>query len=206
MAPVRYVAQALLPAGSRLVSILRSAETSLGAADTSVCATLQETEADVPDLTILLNRMRQGDREAGDQALHEVYDELHRIAAREMRREGHGHTLQTTALINEAYMRFINAGSLRIENRGHFFAIASQQMRRVLVDHARAVRTQKRDGGAQVDIEKIQLSSQGRDVDVLLLDEALREFEKSQPRAAQVVELRYFGGYTDKEVVEALGV
>jgi RNA polymerase sigma factor (TIGR02999 family) len=150
--------------------------------------------------------MRQGDREAGDQALHEVYDELHRIAAREMRREGVGHTLQTTALINEAYMRFVNAGALHIENRGHFFAIASQQMRRVLVDHARSVRTQKRDGGTQVDIEKVQLSSQGRNVDVLLLDEALRELEKTQPRAAQVVELRYFGGYTDKEVVEALGV
>jgi len=150
--------------------------------------------------------MREGDRAAGDQALSQVYDELRRIASREMRREGPGHTLQTTALINEAYLRFVNAGSLRIENRGHFFAIASQQMRRVLVDHARAARTHKRDGGAQVDIEKIQIAAQGRDVDVLLLDDALREFEVIQPRAAQVVELRYFGGYTDKEVVEALGV
>ena len=150
--------------------------------------------------------MRQGDRDAGDRALAEVYDELHRIASREMHREGPGHTLQTTALIHEAYLRFVNAGTLRIENRGHFFAIASQQMRRVLVDHARAVRTQKRDGGVQVDIEKIQVAAQGRDVDVLLLDEALRELEQIQPRAAQVVELRYFGGYTDKEVVEALGL
>jgi RNA polymerase sigma factor (TIGR02999 family) len=150
--------------------------------------------------------MRQGDRDAGDQALSQVYDELRRIASREMRREDPGHTLQTTALINEAYLRFVNAGSLQIENRGHFFAIASQQMRRILVDHARALRTQKRDGGARVEIEKIQLAGQGRNVDVLLLDEALRELEKVQPRAAQVVELRYFGGYTDKEVVEALGV
>src|SRR5438477_12557759 len=124
--------------------------------------------------------MRQGDRDAGDQALTEVYDELRRIASREMRREGPGHTLQTTALINEAYLRFVNAGSLRIENRGHFFAIASQQMRRILVDHARSVRTQKRDGGAQVDFDKIQLAAQDRGVDVILLDDALREFEKLQ--------------------------
>jgi RNA polymerase sigma-70 factor (ECF subfamily) len=160
----------------------------------------------VPDLTLLLNRMRQGDRDAGDKALAEVYGELRRIAAREMRRESPGHTLQTTALINEAYLRFVKAGTLHIENRGHFFAIASQQMRRVLVDHARAGRTQRRDGGAQVDFEKVQLAAQGRSVDVLLLDDALRELEQIQPRAAQVVELRYFGGYTDKEVVEALGV
>ena len=160
----------------------------------------------MPDLTLLLNRMRQGDRDAGEQAFAQVYGELHRIASREMRREAPGHTLQTTALINEAYMRFVSAGSLQIENRGHFFAIASQQMRRILVDHARATRTQKRDGGAKVDLEKIQLAAQGRSVDVLLLDEALRELEQIQPRAAQVVELRYFGGYTDKEVVEALGL
>src|SRR5690242_8076899 len=82
----------------------------------------------VPDLTLLLNRMRQGDRAAGDQALAEVYGELHRIASREMHREGPSHTLQTTALINEAYLRFVGAGSLKIENRGHFFAVASQQM------------------------------------------------------------------------------
>jgi RNA polymerase sigma-70 factor, ECF subfamily len=161
---------------------------------------------EVPDLTVLLNRMRQGDREAGDKALAEVYSELHRIASREMRREGPGHTLQTTALISEAYLRFVNAGSLKIENRGHFYAVASQQMRRILVDHARARRTRKRDGGAKVELDNIQLAQQAPHVDVLLLEDALTELEKIQPRAAQVVELRFFGGYTDKEVVEALGV
>jgi RNA polymerase sigma factor (TIGR02999 family) len=161
---------------------------------------------EMPDLTVLLNRMRQGDRSAGEQALAEVYGELHRIASREMRREGPGHALQTTALVHEAYLRFLNAGSLRIENRGHFFAVASQQMRRVLVDHARSNKARKRDGGAQVELDKIQLAAQGRGVDLLLLDEALQELEQIQPRAAQVVELRFFGGYTDKEVVEALGV
>jgi RNA polymerase sigma-70 factor, ECF subfamily len=160
----------------------------------------------VPDLTVLLNRMRHGDRDAGDQALAEVYGELHRIASREMRREGPGHALQTTALINEAYLRFINAGSLQIENRGHFFAVASQQMRRILVDHARANKTSKRDFGAQVDLDKVQLAAPGQNVDLLQLDEALGELEKIQPRAVRVVELRYFGGYTDKEVVEAMGL
>ena len=158
------------------------------------------------ELTILLNRMQQGDRAAGEQAIAEVYGELRKIAAREMRREGPGHTLQTTALINEAYLRFMNAGSLRIENRGHFFAVASQQMRHILVDHARALKTQKRDGGAKVDFDKVQLAGPGQNVDLLQLDEALNELERIQPRAVRVVELRYFGGYTDKEVVEALGV
>jgi RNA polymerase sigma factor (TIGR02999 family) len=157
-------------------------------------------------LTLLLNRLRQGDREAGDMALAEVYGELHRIAAREMRRNDPAHTLQTTALIHEAYLRFVHAGNLKVENRGHFYAIASQQMRRILVDHLRARRARKRDGGVQVELEHIQLPARAEGVDVLLLDDALKDLGKIQPRAAQVVELRFFGGYTDKEVVEALGV
>src|SRR5215469_15877424 len=99
-------------------------------------------------LTLLLNRMQQGDSSAGDQALAAVYEELHRIAVREMRGERPGHTLQATALINEAYVRLVAAGSLEIQNRGHFFAIASQQMRRILVDYARAAKSQRRGGRA----------------------------------------------------------
>jgi RNA polymerase sigma factor (TIGR02999 family) len=151
--------------------------------------------------------MRNGDSEAGDQAASLVYDELHRIAAREMRRENKGHTLQTTALVHEAYMRLAGAGSLEIQNRGHFFAVASQQMRRILIDYARSSNAQRRGGGAiQVDLDQLQIAIVPRSVDVLSLDEALRELERIDPRAAKIVELRYFGGYTDKEVVEALGV
>jgi RNA polymerase sigma-70 factor, ECF subfamily len=170
------------------------------------------TEPDKPKetlshLTLLLNRMRQGDPSAGDKAVAAVYDELHRIAEREMRREQPGHALQATALINEVYVRLVTAGSLEIQNRGHFFAVASQQMRRILVDYARSANAQRRGGGATlVDLENLRLGTPERSIDVLLLDESLRELERLDPRAARVVELRFFGGHTDKEVVDALGV
>ena len=151
--------------------------------------------------------MRSGDRKAGDEVAGLVYEELHRIASREMRHEREGHTLQTTALVHEAYMRLAGAESLEIQNRGHFFAVASQQMRRILVDHARSSGAQRRGGAAiRVDLDKLQIAAAERSIDVILLDESLRELERLEPRAAKVVELRYFGGYTDKEVVEVLGV
>jgi RNA polymerase sigma factor (TIGR02999 family) len=164
-------------------------------------------QSDTGGLTLLLNRMQKGDRAAGEQAAARIYGELHRIASREMRRERPGHTLQTTALVNEAYLRLSAAGSLEIQSRGHFFAVASQQMRRILVDHARSAGAQRRGGGAvQLDLGAVQLGAEGRSLDLLLLDESLAALEKIEPRAAKVVELRYFGGHTDKEVVEALGV
>jgi RNA polymerase sigma factor (TIGR02999 family) len=156
---------------------------------------------------LLLNRMQRGDRAAGEEAAARIYGELHRIASREMRHERPGHTLQATALVNEAYLRLAAAGSLEIQSRGHFYAVASQQMRRILVDHARSAGAQRRGGGAvQMDLDAVQLGAEGRNVDLLSLDESLAELEKIEPRAAKVVELRYFGGHTDKEVVEALGV
>jgi RNA polymerase sigma factor (TIGR02999 family) len=164
-------------------------------------------EIEPSGITALLNRMRNGDREAGDEVAGLVYGELHRIASREMRHEREGHTLQTTALVHEAYLKLAGAQSLEIQNRGHFFAVASQQMRRILVDHARSSSAQRRGGGAlKVEIDKLQIGAAERSIDVVLLDESLRELERLDPRSAKVVELRYFGGYTDKEVVEALGV
>lgn len=160
-----------------------------------------------PDLTLLLKRMQQGDREAGGQVLGLVYRELHGIASRELRAESPGHTLQTTALINEAYLRLAGSSNLDIQDRGHFFALASQLMRRVLVDYARAAKAQRRGSGAmKVDLEGVQIVSNPRGVDLLVLDSALKELQSIDERAAQVVEMRYFGGYTDKEVTEALGV
>jgi len=151
--------------------------------------------------------MRHGDREAGEAAVELVYGELHRIASSQMRRERPGHTLQTTALVHEAYIRLIGSGSSEIQNREHFFAVASQQMRRILVDYARAAHAQRRGGGAaKVELDQVQLGTETETIDVLLLDEALSELERLEPRAARVVELRYFGGYTDKQVVDALGV
>jgi RNA polymerase sigma-70 factor, ECF subfamily len=172
------------------------------------------TGSDPPrgELTHLLNLMQRGDKEAGDRAIALVYEELHRIAAREMRGERAGSQLQTTALIHEAYLRLVGAGSIEtqsmeIQNRGHFFAIASKQMRRVLVDAARSESAQKRGGPAiKVPFDEKRIAGMARNENLLALDEALRELERVDPRAASVVELRYFGGYTDKEVVEALGL
>jgi len=165
-------------------------------------------ETERAGLTLLLNRMIRGDPGAGAQATALVYTELHRLASRKMRREGPGHTLQTTALVNEAYLWFVSRGSLEIRNRGHFFALASQQMRRILVDHARSARAQKRGGGAiKVEYGEVPPGEEPVSVeDVLSLHEALTELEQIDPRTGQVVELRYFGGYTDQEVVDALGV
>ena len=159
------------------------------------------------DLTLLLNRMQQGDRAAAEEAASRIYGELHRIASREMRRERPGHILQTTALVNEAYLRLAAAGSLEIQSRGHFMAVASQQMRHILVDHARSAGAQRRGAGAvQIELDEAQAGAEGPSVDLLALDESLAELERIDPRAAKVVELKYFGGYTDKEAVEALGV
>ena len=158
-------------------------------------------------LTVLLKQMQRGDRDAGDKAVALVYDELHQIASRELRRERPGHTLVTTALLNEAYLRFVGSGTLEIQSREHFFAIASQQMRRILVDHARAKHAQRRGGGGiHIGLDDVQIGMAPRGIDLLSLDIALKELEAVEPRAAKVVELRYFGGYTDKQVAQALGI
>jgi RNA polymerase sigma factor (TIGR02999 family) len=168
----------------------------------------QPEDAQPPQITQLLKQMQLGDRDAGDQAVALVYNELHRIAANHLRKEKPGHTLVATALIHEAYVRLAGGASFDIRNRGHFFAIASQQMRRILVDHARGKNAQRRGSGAiQVGLDEAHAAgSNPPPIDLLLLDESLLELERVEPRAAKVVELRYFGGYTDKEVVEALGV
>lgn len=164
------------------------------------------------DLTYLLNRMQAGDPAAAEEAVPLIYGELHRIAAREMRGERPGHLLQTTALIHEAYTRLVGSGAMEIRNRDHFFAIASRQMRRILVDIARSENAQRHGGLApKVSLDHLQIgveghSASGQGINLLLLDDALQKLESIDPRAAKVVELRYFGGYTDKEVAEALGV
>jgi RNA polymerase sigma factor (TIGR02999 family) len=159
------------------------------------------------ELTVLLNRLCEGDRNAGEQAVSLVYEELHRLAGREMRREQAGHTLQTTALIHEAYLKLTGSGSLHVQSRAHFFAIASQQMRRILVDHARASGAQKRGAGAvHLDADSLPVLAEERGPELLALDDALSALESLDPQAARVVELRYFGGHSDSEVAEALDV
>jgi RNA polymerase sigma factor (TIGR02999 family) len=168
----------------------------------------QPKEAGPPSqLTLLLNRMQRGDQDAAGQAAELVYAELHRIASRQMKRERPDHVLQTTALVHEAYLRLAGGGACEVENRAHFFAVASQQMRRILVDFARTAHAQKRGSGAIVEsLDSIRMGVEGRSVDLLALDESLRQLERLEPRAARVVEMRYFGGHTDREMAEALGV
>jgi RNA polymerase sigma factor (TIGR02999 family) len=159
------------------------------------------------DLTALLQRLRSGDECAREKAVGLVYDELHRLAAREIRSEPPGHILQTTALVHEAYAKLVGQQSWEIHNRQHFFAIASKQMRRILVDYARAQRAQRRGSGvAHVELDGTQIGLPPRGIDLVLLDESLDELEKVDSRAATVVESRFFGGYSDRDVAEMLSV
>ena len=158
-------------------------------------------------MTDLLAAWSDGDREALDRLLPLVELELHRLARRYMRRERPGHTLQTAALVNDAYLRLIDQKRVRWQNRAHFFAIAAQMMRRILIDHARSHRYEKRGGGARpLPLDEAALLSDERAGELLALDEALAELEKVDPRKARVVEMRYFGGLSAEEAAEVLKV
>lgn len=159
------------------------------------------------EVTALLMAWRGGDEDALARLTQIVYDELHRLAGRYMRGEQVGHPLQTTALVNEAYIRLVGSSRVQWQNRSHFYAIAAQLMRRVLVDFARERRYKKRGGDwHQVTLsEGIQVASPGRP-DLVAVDEALDRLGQLDPRKARVVELRFFGGLTLEETAEALNV
>lgn len=159
------------------------------------------------DVTRLLLAWRDGDRTALDQLVPLVHAELRRLAHRQMRRERPGHTLQTTALVNEAYLRLVDSKRVRWQNRAHFFAIAAQLMRRILVDDARARGALKRGADAvHVALGDIPIASPPPDADVLALDEALTRLAALDTRKSQVVELRYFGELSVEETASALRV
>lgn len=166
---------------------------------------------DANDLTGLLIEWRQGDQAALDRLTPLVYDEIRRIAHRYVQREREGHTLQTTALINEAYLRLAGAKDIDWQNRAHFFAVTAQVMRHILIDHARRRRYVKHGGEVQhipFDLamtEAVQMS-QPRAAELVALDEALDELAKLDPRKSRVVELRYFGGLSLEETAEVLGI
>ena len=159
------------------------------------------------DVTQLLIAWNGGDRAALDRLIPLVYEELRRTAKRYMRRERTGHTLQTTALVNEVYLRLIDADTVRWQDRAHFFAIAAQLMRRVLVDFARRRRQLKRGGDMQqVSLDGALIVVQDRGVDLVALDDALRALESLDQRQSQIVEMRFFGGLSEEEVAEVLHV
>ena len=157
------------------------------------------------DLTELLERWGTGTSEEQDRLVAAVQGELRRIAAAYMRRERGEHTLQPTALVNEAYLRLVNERDVRWEDRAHFFGIAARLMRQILVDQARKRRAGKRGLLARVDrsVSKLADPSTGPDLDVLALHDALTALAALDPRQAEIVELRYFGGLTEEEVATA---
>lgn len=159
------------------------------------------------EITGLLLDWGNGDKAALDRLIPLVYQELRRLAHRQMRRERPGDTLQTTALVNEAYLRLVDYERIRPRDRAHFFAIAAQAMRRILIERARSRRSAKRGSGAQqISLDEAADVSSERATDLVALDEALTNLAAIDPRKGQVVELRYFGGLTTEETAEVLGV
>jgi RNA polymerase sigma factor (TIGR02999 family) len=158
-------------------------------------------------VTRLLLDWGKGDQSALEQLIPLVHDELRRVARRHMARERAGHTLQATALVNEAYLRLIDIKQVQWQNRAHFFAMSARLMRRILVDFARSKKYQKRGGGAQqVTLDEALVVSAGRGDDLVALDDAITALAEVDSRKAQVVEMRFFGGLSVEETAEALHV
>lgn len=159
------------------------------------------------DVTELLVAWSSGNQAARDQLMTVVYDELHRLAQRYMRRESPGHTLQTSALLNEAFLRLVDQKNVRWQNRAQFYGIAAQMMRRILVDYARSRNYAKRGGGARaLSLDEALILSDARNDQVVNLHEALERLTEVDSRKSQMVELRFFGGLSVEETAEVLGV
>jgi RNA polymerase sigma-70 factor (ECF subfamily) len=157
-------------------------------------------------ITGWLARWNDGDETAFEKLVPLVYQELHRLASRYMRGERSGHLLQTTALVNEAYLRLHETDRIHWQDRNHFYAVAARAMRRVLVDFARARKQHKRNGGRQVSLDEALTIGSDRSADIVALDDALTTLSKVHQRQSQVVELRFFGGLTEPEIARVLGV
>ena len=159
------------------------------------------------EITQLLAEWSEGNQAALDKLYPLVYNELRRLAHGYLKRERKGHTLQTTALINEAYLRLVDQKQVHWANRSHFFAISAQIMRRILIDHARRYDYAKRGGGAQrISLDEAAVVAKERARELLMLDEALNGLAKIDPRRGRVVELRYFGGLNNEEIAGVLKI
>lgn len=187
-----------------LVISLRSPETSPILKSTGMADHTRETTG----ITQLLLAWSGGSREALDTLVPLVYEDLRRVAAAYMRREAADHSLQPTALVHEAYVRLIDQRQVKWRNRAHFFGVAAGLMRRILIDHARARRADKRGGGLErVTLVGDEVAADGpREIDLLALHESLERLAAFDPRKERIVELRYFGGLTIEEAAEALGI
>ena len=159
------------------------------------------------DVTQLLESWSNGDRQSLEKLLPLVYDELHKLAQRYLRRERADHTLQSTALVHEAYLKMVDQKNVRWQNRAHFFGVAAQSIRHILVDHARSHRAAKRGAGApMLSLDEAIATPEKREVDLLALDQALEGLAALDPQQGRIVELRFFGGLSIEETAEALHI
>lgn len=158
------------------------------------------------EITAVLAEVQQGVPGAADRLAALVLSELHRIAEGAMRREQQGHTLQPTELVDEAFVRLVGQRNASWQNRAHFYAVAAQTIRRILVDHARRRRRIKRDHGTRVTLDDSIGQAPDQSIDLIALDEALQQLDALSPRQARVVELRFFGGLAVEETAETLGI
>ena len=163
-------------------------------------------EPAVSDVSTLLRAWSGGDQGALKRLTPLVYDELHRLARRYMKRERAGHSLQTTALVNEAYMRLVDYERMEWQNRAHFFAVSAQLMRRILVEHARRHNLKRGAGVQHVSLEEAAVVGGEQDTDMVALDNAMNALARIDPRKVQVVEMRFFGGLSVEEAAEVLKV
>jgi RNA polymerase sigma factor (TIGR02999 family) len=157
------------------------------------------------DVTLLLREWSDGNQQILGRLLPIVYDELRRVAHQYLRREHHEQTLETTALVHEAYLKLVDQRSVNWQNRAHFFAIAAQAMRRILIDNARKRSAAKREG-EKLSLDDVAIISTDRAEHLLALDEALQQLEEIDPQQSKIVELRYFGGLTIEETAEAMNL
>ena len=158
------------------------------------------------DITALLEAWREGDQTALEKLTPIVYKELHRLAGRYMRGERPGHSLQTTALVNEAYMRLVDYKRMHWQNRAHFFAVSAQLIRRILVEHARRRNLKRGAGIRHVSLDEVAVAGGGRSADLVALDDAMKALAQVDPRKERVVEMRFFGGLSVEETAEVLKV
>ncbi|HUB81090.1 MAG TPA: sigma-70 family RNA polymerase sigma factor [Bryobacteraceae bacterium] len=159
------------------------------------------------DITALLAEVREGNSASASRLAELVYDQLHGIAARYMRYERPDHTLQATVLVDDAYLHMVNQEDRNWHNRSHFYAVAAQVMRRILIDHARTHNAAKRGGGVSpVDLDDALVLAHDRWEELIAVDEALTHLAERDPRLARIVEMRFFAGLTEDEVAEALGI
>jgi RNA polymerase sigma factor (TIGR02999 family) len=158
------------------------------------------------DISVLLRAWSAGDQHALERLTPVVYDELHRLARLYMRRERPGHSLQTSALVNEVYIRLVDCGRIHWQDRVHFFAFSAQVMRRILVDHARRRNVKRGAGVPHIPLEKVAVVAECRGTGLVALDDAMNALARLDPRKARIVELRFFGGLTVEETAEVLDV